>query len=96
MDNSKSGGKSGSDLISNALPLQKLDTSSRLQKARESALESMNRIRVARSSVSGQFTVALNAENRFKGVARTLTKAEVEDLRKTKHAVAKRIIDTLK
>jgi hypothetical protein len=96
MDTSKIGGKNDSDLVSNASPLRKLDTSSRLQRARESALELKNRMRVSRPSVTGQFTVALNAENHFKGVARTLTKAEVEDLRKTKHAVAQRIVDTLK
>lgn len=96
MDNSKSGGRNDPDLGSTASPLRKLDTSSRLQKARESAIESKNRMRISRGSVTGQFTAALNVDSHSKGVARMLIKAEIEDLRKTKQAIAKHISDTLK
>lgn len=55
----------------------------------------MSRIRALRANATGQFIVAIKSDNASKGVARMLTEAEIEDLRKTKYAVAKRIKEAL-
>lgn len=55
----------------------------------------MSRIRALRANVTGQFIVAIKSDNPSKGVPRMLTDAEIEELRKTKYAVAKRIKESL-
>ena len=88
----KNGGKSGLGLDSTALQRPKPGTSLTLQKAKQFAIESKGRI--AKHATSGQFIVSIGKPTG--GSARMLSKSEVEQLRKTKHSVAKHAMESFK
>lgn len=88
MEKSKIGGKGALGSASSPLQPQKLITSSTLQKAKESALKSKERMR-HRKAASGQFIVQVKVPIVKVGTARMLTKPEIEELRQTKQSIAR-------
>jgi len=81
--------------VSSALPYRKLDTLSKLQKAKQSALESKNRMMCIDLSTS-QFLVQVKSTRLSRGLARMLTKAEIKELRQTKHSIAEHVMHAFK
>ena len=92
MDNSKNGWQSGSDLGLNASPHLRPDTSSTLQKAKQFARES--RQRMLQRKTTGTNLVVSMSEGVSKG-ARMLSVQEMEILRQTKQSVAKHTMEVL-
>lgn len=93
MDKLKTGGDNASLSVSTVLPPQNPDTSLTLQKPKQLALESKQRM-LKLNATSGSFVVSLNSAKHSQ--SRMLTPAEIEDLRKTKRMVSERMIELLK
>ena len=93
MDKLKTGGDNASDLVSTALPHQKLDTLLIPQQVRRFSIELKKRM-LKLNVTSDKFVIAV--ESTKQSQVRMLTPIEIEDLRKTKRKVADRIFGLLK